>query len=248
MSRVVATSLPPSRESFVQRGVSALLGRRAFWVVFMLIAFSWPLVRVAQMVLPPKLPVLGTVAPFELVDQGGHRFGTKDLEGRVWVVSAVHAASPWADDLAKLLSKIQHRARNLGPAFHIVTIGVDAESDTPEALFDFTGRYRVSPRIWSFLSGDAAALHLAQSALGVESRGTGPGHEPLGATAAARGTLAAPSPAGSTPAETSSLASGPLSVAVVDAKLRVRGRYDLADPKATDALLYHVGLLVNRGD
>jgi cytochrome oxidase Cu insertion factor (SCO1/SenC/PrrC family) len=243
---VVAGSLPPARENFFQRGVSALLGRRAFWILFMLVGFSWPLVRVVGMILPPKLPVLATIAPFELVDQNGRAFGAKDLEGRVWVVSAVHAASPWADDLAKLLAKIQHRARNLGPAFHIVTVGVDPESDTPEALLDFTGRYRVSPRIWSFLSGDAAALRGAQIALGVEPS---PSARKIdGAGAIPRGAQAAPSEPTGAQSSRSDLATGPLSVAVVDGKMRVRARYDLADPKATDALLYHVGLLVNRGD
>jgi cytochrome oxidase Cu insertion factor (SCO1/SenC/PrrC family) len=254
-SRVIADTLPPSRENFFQRGVSALFGRRAFWIAFMIVAFSWPLVRVAGMVLPAKLPVLGTIAPFELVDQTGHRFGTKELAGRVWVVSAVRTRSPWADDLTKLLVKIQHRARNLGPAFHIVTVGIDAESDTPEALLDFTGRYRVSPRIWSFVSGDAAELRNAQTALGVEPRGAVREFDvapsaPRGAPAvvASRG-ASAPSAVASPGLDApSDLAMGPLSVAVVDGKMRVRGRYDLADPKATDALLYHVGLLVNRGD
>jgi protein SCO1/2 len=237
--------LPPTRENFFQRGASALLGRRGFWILFMLVGFSWPLVRVVGMVLPPKLPVLGTIAPFELVDQNGRAFGTNDLAGRVWVVSAVHAASPWADDLAKLLAKIQHRTRNLGPAFHIVTVGVDPESDTPEALLDFTGRYRVSPRIWSFLSGDPTALRTAQTALGVEPGPSARKNEPAGGSlrGAQAGHLAPAT--GPLPSD---LATGPLSVAVVDGKMRVRARYDLADPKATDALLYHVGLLVNRGD
>jgi len=41
---------------------------------------------------------------------------------------------------------------------------------------------------------------------------------------------------------------GPLSVVLVDQKMRVRGRYDLGEPGAVDLCLYHAGLLVNRGD
>ena len=37
-------------------------------------------------------------------------------------------------------------------------------------------------------------------------------------------------------------------VKVADYFQSLRGRYDLADPTAIDTLLYHVGLLVNRGD
>ena len=45
-----------------------------------------------------------------------------------------------------------------------------------------------------------------------------------------------------------SIAGGALAVVLVDQHMRVRGRYDLADPTAIDTFLYHVGLLVNRGN
>jgi protein SCO1/2 len=210
--------------------VSALFGRRTFWVFFLLVAFSWPLVRVARMTtLPAKLPELGTIAPFELQDQTGRAFGTADLAGRVWVMSAVKTSTPAAGDLVKILGKIQHRARNLGPAFHLVTIGVDPDVDTPDRLRDFVHNFRVSPRIWSFLSGDVTALRKAQAALG------------LAIAAPTMRPKEAPAPA-------LDARGGPKSVAVVDGKMRVRGWYDLSDPKAVDTLLYDVGLLVNRGD
>ena len=210
----VATASPPApRENPLQRWVAGLFGRRAFWVLFVLVAFSWPISRVIHRAMPPKLPVLGTIAAFELVDQTGHAFGTADLQGRVWVLSTIQTSSASAVDLAKELGKIQHRVRNLGQAFHLVTVGLDPVGDAPDRLLEFSGRYRVSPRIWSFLSGEPGALLRAQATIGLERD-----------------------------------ASGPLSVAVVDGKMQVRGRYDLADPTAIDTLLYHVGLLVNRGD
>ena len=235
-SRVIADAAP--RENPIQRVVSGLFGRRMFWALFVLIAFSWPISRVIHKAMPPKLAVLGTIAPFGLVDQEGRPFGTAELEGRVWVASAIRTSSPSAVDLVKELGKIQHRVRNLGPAFHIVTIGLDPVGDTPERLLDFTSHHRVSPRIWSFLSGDPAMLHRAHAALGLElGDPRSPGQAHPGAPHL-RGASASP-PEG---------AEGPLAVAVVDGKMRVRGRYDLADPQAVDTLLYHVGLLVNRGD
>lgn len=214
-----------------------MFGRRAFWVLFVLVAFSWPISRVIHRVLPPTLPVIGTIGAFELVDQTGRPFGTGDLQGRVWVMSAIETSSASAVDLAKELGKIQHRVRNLGPAFHLVTVGVDPVADAPDRLVEFSSKHRVSPRIWSFLSGDAPALRRAQTALGL-ALGT--------PDTAAPPPPSAPRPRGA-PA-TPENATGPLSVAVVDGKMRVRGRYDLADPDAIDTLLYHVGLLVNRGD
>jgi protein SCO1 len=227
-SRVEADAAP--RENRLQHLAAGLLGRRMFWALFVLVAFSWPISRVIRKGLPPKLPVLGTIHAFELVDQAGRPFGTAELEGRVWVASAIHTPSPAAVDLVKELGKIQHRVRNLGPAFRVVTVGLDPVQDAPERLLDFTGHHRVSPRIWSFLSGDAAMLRRAHTALGLE----------VGAAESA--------PARAERASPSESAIGPLTVAVVDGQMRVRGRYDLADPNAIDTLLYHVGLLVNRGD
>jgi len=228
---------PGPRENALQRAVAGLLGRRLFWALFLLVAFSWPISRVIHKALPPKLPVLGTIATFTLVDQEGRPFGTAELEGRVWVASAIRTSSPAAVDLVKELSKIQHRVRNLGPAFRLVTIGLDPVGDAPERMTDFTSHHRVSPRIWSFLSGESTTLRLAQGALGLE----------LGAPDR-QGDAVPNAPRRGAPASPSNGAEGPLTVAVIDAKMRVRGRYDLADPSAIDTLLYHVGLLINRGD
>jgi protein SCO1 len=235
-SRAIPDAGP--RENALQRTLAGLFGRRLFWVLFLLVAFSWPISRVIHRALPPKLPVLGTIAAFTLVDQEGRPFGTAELEGRVWVASAVRTSSPAAVDLVKELGKIQHRVRNLGPAFRLVTIGVDPVGDTPDRMMDFTSHHRVSPRIWSFLSGEPATLRRAQSAIGLDVGVPDLPTEPHASAPRRGGARALPSES----------ADGPLAVAVVDGKMRVRGRYDLADPSAIDTLLYHVGLLINRGD
>jgi protein SCO1 len=234
-ARVAAASPAAPREHPLQRWASRLLGRRAFWALFVLIAFSWPISRVVRKVMPPKLPVLGTVEAFALVDQAGRPFGTTELEGRVWVMSAIHTSSPSASDVAKELGKIQHRVRNLGRAFHLVTIGLDPVADAPDRLLDFANGHRVSPRLWTFVSGEPESLRRAHAALGLEI--VGANSEPTG--------VVRPRGASTSPLETTA---GPFSVAVIDGKMRVRGRYDLSDPTAIDTLLYHVGLLVNRGD
>jgi protein SCO1 len=156
--------------------------------------------------LPPPLPVLGTIDDFSLVEQNGQAFGSSDVRGRVWVLSGMSTASPEAGKLATELGKIQHRARNLGPAFHMVTVGLDPSVDSRENLLEFTGHHRVSPRMWSFLSGAGQSLR----------------------EASAQG--------------------GPMWVAIVDQKMRVRGRHDLAEKGAVDLVLYEAGLLANRGD
>jgi protein SCO1/2 len=213
-----------SADGALQRHAARLLGSRLFWVLFLLVAFGWPIVRVFRTTLPPFLPVLGTVSDFELVDQNGRPYGTAELRGRVWLASTIETASMQAaDKLATEVGKIQHRVRNLGPAFHLVTLAVDPELDTPPRLLEFAGHHRVSPRMWSFLSGKKDDIEQAERTLGLRN---GAHTDP-----------AAPKIDGS-----------PMTVILVDAQMRVRGRYDLADPDAIDTLLHHAGLLVNRGN
>jgi protein SCO1 len=216
-----AVSTPSLR---LQRLVAGLFGRPLFWAFFVGVSFSLPLAHVLRAKLPPHLPVLGTISDFELVDQNERPYGTSELRGRVWLASAIETGSPpLADKLAAELGKIQHRVVNLGPAFHLVTLGLDPAIDTQPALLEFTRHRRVSPRMWSFLSGDADGVRNARQALGLGIQGD------LGQAKA------------TTP-------SSPLAVILVDAQMRVRGRYELSDPDAIDTLLYHTGLLVNRGD
>jgi protein SCO1/2 len=188
-----------------------------FWVLFVGIAFCLPLLRVLRTPMPPHLPVLGTVSDFELVDQNERAYGTNELKGRVWLASAIETGSASADKVAAALGKIQHRVVNLGPAFHLVTLGLDPAIDTQPALLEFTRHRKVSPRIWSFLSGNTDSIRAAKQALGLGGRN---GDQVTSAGA----------------------------VILVDGQMRVRGRYDLSDPDAIDTLLYHTGLLVNRGD
>ena len=129
-----------------------------FWVLFFLVAFGWPIVRVARTALPGPLPVLGAVSEFDLVEQNGRSFGTSDLKGRVWLLTGLRTSAPSAQTLATELGKVQHRVRNLGPSFHIVTLGLDPAADTRENLLEFTNHHKVSPRMWSFVSGDAPSL------------------------------------------------------------------------------------------
>src|SRR5258707_11338442 len=105
----------------LQRAAARLVGSPFFWVLFLAIPFGWPIVRVARTALPPPLPELGIVSEFALVDQNGRPLGAADVRGRVWLLSSVDPGGAAADKLATELGKIQHRARNLGPAFHLVT-------------------------------------------------------------------------------------------------------------------------------
>jgi cytochrome oxidase Cu insertion factor (SCO1/SenC/PrrC family) len=143
----------------LQALAAALAGRPLFWILSLAILFSWPIVRAiqAERALPQKRPVVGRVRDFVLTDQNGDRFGAGELRGRVWVASftATRCAPMCAQTsrMMKKASEVQHRARNMGDAFRLVTLTADPEHDTPARMSDHATAYRASRRTWRFVSG-----------------------------------------------------------------------------------------------
>src|SRR5437773_7686174 len=78
---------PASRQSL--GAVSRVVGRPAFWVALLAVLFTLPVLRSVFRPLPPAPPVLATVPAFTMTDQTGHPFGSKDLEGKVWVADFI---------------------------------------------------------------------------------------------------------------------------------------------------------------
>jgi len=108
---------------------------------------------------PSPPPILSTLPPFELTDQNGRDFGSKDLEGRVWVASFIFTRCVTVcPAITEKMARIHSRMRNLAPAFHLVSFSADPEYDTPARLDAYAKSYRASPRLWSFLTGSPAAV------------------------------------------------------------------------------------------
>src|SRR5437867_474496 len=134
--------------------VSRVVGRPIFWIMFLGVIFALPIVRSVRARLPPPLPLLGTISDFTLSDQRGERFGSGELRGKVWVADFIFTRCPTECPLlTERMGKIQHRARNLGNAFQLVSFTVDPEWDTPARLDAYARAHRASPRMWAFLSG-----------------------------------------------------------------------------------------------
>ena len=117
------------------------------------------------------LPEGGEVPPFALVDQHGQPFGSDDLRGRVWLGVALSPSSPEGRELGEKIKKIQHRAHNLGVAFHIVTITLAPSEDSPADLDAFVRDVHGSPRMWSFLTGRASDVEALLGALSMLTPG-----------------------------------------------------------------------------
>jgi protein SCO1/2 len=142
--------------------VGRVLARPLFWVVTLIVLFGLPLGRSVVRRLPPPPPVLGTLPRFEMTDQRGQPFGTRELAGKVWVADFIFTnCQTMCPVLTQKMSEIGRRARHLGPDFHLVSFSVDPERDTPPRLAEYAARHGADPHKWAFLTGSLAAIQAA---------------------------------------------------------------------------------------
>jgi protein SCO1 len=210
-----------------RRGLAArLAGSPIFWVVACGVLFGLPLVRSVRRQLGAAPAVLGALPSFALTDQTGHAFGTRELEGKVWVADFIFTACQEACPLlTQRMQEVAHRTRQLGPDFHLVSISVDPERDTPALLAAYGARYGASPVRWSFLTGPADAIEAAVTG-GFK---VGMGREAV-------------TPDGGGPSFFEIFHGENL--VLVDRQLRIRG-YFQATPEGLDRLVEAIGRVVN---
>ena len=161
--------MPLEESKFRWQGrIASLVGRPAFWLLLIGLIFCWPIARALRGTLPPALPDLGAVPLFASVDQQGRTLGTEQLRGRVWIADFIDtrcAASALSSDRMR---QLQHRARNLGDALHLVTFMIGP--GTPETRLAWARAHAANPRLWSFLASDPAIeSSLAGGSVGCQS-------------------------------------------------------------------------------
>lgn len=207
------------------RRISVLVGKPAFWVVFVVMGMALPIARTVAIELPPALPVLGTLPEFTFKNQYNEDYGSAQLKGRLWVANFIFTRCPTAcPRFTKQMFTLQHRGRGMGQAFHLVSFSVDPEYDTPPVLLDFAQRNRVSPRAWTFLTGELGSIkEIVVDGLKVFMQNA-PGLED----------------------DLDAIMHGTHFV-LVDAQMQIRGYYDSNEPDSVDRLLRDAGLLGNRG-
>jgi protein SCO1/2 len=155
MSVAPSSVPPPPRRALPARLVASPL----FWVVGLGLVFGVPIVRSVRRQIGEAPPVLTTLPAFQLTDQAGRAFGTRELTGKVWVADFVFTSCQEACPLlSQKMQELNRRTRHLGPDFHLVSISVDPERDTPARLTEYGARYGANPLSWSFLTGPVEAI------------------------------------------------------------------------------------------
>ena len=125
----------------------------------MAVLFGVPIYRSMTRRLTASPMVLGGLPAFTLTDQRGQPFGSRELAGKIWVADFMFTSCQGVCPLlSQRMAEVGKRARHLGPDFHLVSISVDPERDTPQRLAEYAARYGANPISWSFLTGSEQAL------------------------------------------------------------------------------------------
>ncbi|MBI3182858.1 MAG: SCO family protein [Myxococcales bacterium] len=134
--------------------IPSAMGSGWLWLGLVAAMAAIPLAR-ALRAPPPTPPLVYAQLPgFQLVDQHGRAFTPDSLEGQVWVANFIFTRCPTiCPAFTATMGQIQHRVRNGGLSFRLVSFTVDPEHDTPERLSDYARAHRASARLWSFVTG-----------------------------------------------------------------------------------------------
>jgi protein SCO1/2 len=121
--------------------------------VFGLIAI--PAMRPLLVFEPPPPPVFYDLPAFSLLDLEGKTFGSRQLEGRVYVASFLFTrCTTICPAIAAALRRLDQRYREEGiEGIDIVSFSVDPAYDSPEVLGRYAERQGIDTRRWHLLTG-----------------------------------------------------------------------------------------------
>lgn len=218
-------SVPLPAQPSLQRRAVAWVSRPAFWVVVVAVGMVMPIANQVRRPTPQPLPVLGTLPSFQLTDQDGRAFGSRELRGHVWVAGFIFTRCPTiCPAITARMATIQRRARGIEHGFRLVSFSVDPAYDTPERLGAYARASNASPRMWKMLTGSLEGMR--QTVVdGLK--------------------IAMGDPPGET--DFANVFHGTHFV-LVDQNLRIRGYYDSSASDVEDSVLHDATMLIDRGD
>ena len=106
----------------------------------------------------PELPVISSVADFQLTNQLGAAVTLANLRGKVWLANVIFTRCPgpclaMSRQLAVLQKQLPSNDR-----VRVVTLTIDPEFDTPAVLKRYAEKLGADPARWWFLTGASREL------------------------------------------------------------------------------------------
>lgn len=119
----------------------------------------------------------GAVGSFALTNQFNQRFGSGNLEGKIWIADFVftscHGPCPI---ISSRMSELQKPLKDTD--IHLVSFTVDPETDTPRVLRAYAEKLKAQNGRWDFLTGAKSTIYglsVKSFKLGVSEEGDEPG-------------------------------------------------------------------------
>lgn len=214
-----------TRSSAPPKKLGWLLTNPIVWIGFLGSIYALAMWNATRFELPPEMPVLGSIDDFELRDQYGEPYGTKELEGKAWVANFIFTRCPTVcPAFSQKMRQIQHRTRGLSTHFRLISFSVDPEYDTPERLMAYATTHGASKTLWRFLTGPIDTVkHVVEKGLKMAMGNDSPEGNFEGIFHGSHFVL-------------------------VDANRQIRGFFDANEADAVDQVVRAAGLLLNRGD
>jgi uncharacterized membrane protein YozB (DUF420 family)/cytochrome oxidase Cu insertion factor (SCO1/SenC/PrrC family) len=171
------------------------------------------------------LPVLGTLPEFSLTERGGKTVTRADLEGRITVADFIFTScSAQCPRVSAEMAKLQTFALPRWPRVRLISLTVDPERDTPQALAEYARGFSADPDRWWFLTGPPAALDaLIRDGFRVAGRSKEPVDTSPGAILHS------------------------VSLVLLDSRVRIRGYYESTDPEEMAKLRGDLAALAGGG-
>jgi protein SCO1/2 len=107
----------------------------------------------------PRLPVLGVVPEFHLVDERGAPYDNQAMFGHVSVVDFIFTRCPSScPRLTARMAELQARLKKDGSGARLVSFSVDPENDTPPVLAAYAAKTSADLGRWTFVTGPVDAV------------------------------------------------------------------------------------------
>jgi len=198
-------------------------------LVAVIVAIVVPTVVIPTVIFPPSRPHLddhGQVPPFSLVDHLGRTMTRDSLLGHVTIVNFIFTRCDTVCPVTSMkMRTVQERTGDVGDRIKLLSISVDPDHDTVEALAAYADRFGADPARWRFVRGDITAVR------DLVERGMAIGFDDLG---------------GVTDSGAPNITHSGHFV-LVDQEAHVRGYYDSNDWPRVERLMKHARYLVRRG-
>ena len=151
-----ATSVPAIPQQSRGAGVGKILLLGLPLVVATIFFFVWRS-QVNQLANRP-LESYGAAPSFQLINQNGERFGSAQLQGRIWIADFIFTSCPGpCPMISSRMSELQKPLAKTD--VQLVSFTVDPEKDTPGVLRAYAEKLHAHPQRWNFLTGAKPAIY-----------------------------------------------------------------------------------------